>query len=58
LLITQQEIQQPTPALEMQKAKEDRQQAAVDEINNDLNVQALKDNFGARVLPGSTEPLN
>ena len=58
LVITQQAVQQMTPALEMQKAREDRQQAAVDSINTDSNVQALKDTFGARVMPGSIEPLN
>jgi len=49
---------QMTPALEIQKAKEDKQQAAVDAINADPNVQALKDRFDARILPGSIEPLN
>jgi len=58
LVITQQAVQQMTPALEMQKAREDRQQAAVDSINTDENVQALKDTFGARIMPGSIEPLN
>ncbi|WP_446808617.1 DNA polymerase III subunit gamma/tau [Methylomonas sp. 2BW1-5-20] len=58
LVITQQAVQQMTPALEIQKAREDRQQAAVDSINTDENVQALKDTFGARIMPGSIEPLN
>ncbi|AMK76223.1 MULTISPECIES: DNA polymerase III subunit gamma/tau [Methylomonas] len=58
LVITQQAVQQMTPALEIQKAREDRQQAAVDSINADENVQALKDTFGARIMPGSIEPLN
>ena len=58
LEITPQLTEQMTPALEMQKAREDRQQAAVDAINDDPNVQALKDHFGARILPGSIEPLN
>lgn len=58
LVISKQVEQQMTPALEMQKAREDRQQAAVDSINNDENVQALKDTFGARIMPGSIEPLN
>jgi len=58
LLISKQVEQQMTPALEMQKAREDRQQAAVDSINSDENVQALKDTFGARIMPGSIEPLN
>jgi DNA polymerase-3 subunit gamma/tau len=58
LVISKQAEQQMTPALEIQKAREDRQQAAVDSINADENVQALKDTFGARILPGSIEPLN
>lgn len=58
LIISNQTSQQMTPALEMQKAREDRQQAAVDSINNDPNVLALKDTFAARVMPGSIEPLN
>ncbi|NOV32410.1 DNA polymerase III subunit gamma/tau [Methylomonas sp. ZR1] len=58
LVISKQVEQQMTPALEIQKAREDRQQAAVDSINNDENVQALKDTFGARIMPGSIEPLN
>ncbi|WFP49803.1 DNA polymerase III subunit gamma/tau [Methylomonas sp. EFPC3] len=58
LVISQQAATQMTPALEMQKAREDRQQAAVDTINADPNVQALKETFGARIVPGSIEPLN
>ncbi|WP_026603210.1 DNA polymerase III subunit gamma/tau [Methylomonas sp. 11b] len=58
LVISKQAEQQMTPALEIQKAREDRQQAAVDSINTDENVQALKDTFGARIMPGSIEPLN
>lgn len=58
LQITPQISQQMTPALEIQKAREDRQQAAVDAINNDPNIQDLKEHFDARILPGSIEPLN
>ncbi len=58
LQITPQITEQMTPAVEMQKAREDKQQAAVDSINSDGNVQALKDTFGARITPGSIEPLN
>jgi DNA polymerase-3 subunit gamma/tau len=58
LVITQQQAQLMTPAVEMSRAREDKQQAAVDEINTDMTVQALKESFGARVLPGSIEPLN
>lgn len=58
LQITPQVSQQMTPALEIQKAREDRQQSAVDAINNDPNIQDLKEHFDARILPGSIEPLN
>ncbi|WP_347988460.1 DNA polymerase III subunit gamma/tau [Methylomonas sp. AM2-LC] len=58
LLITHQESPQLTPAIEMQKAREDKQQAAVDSIDADVNVQELRSAFGARILPGSIEPLN
>ena len=58
LVIDQQQAQLLTPAVEMQKARENRQQAAVDDINNDTTVLALKETFGARVLPGSIEPIN
>lgn len=46
-----------TPAFAEAKAKEARQQAAVDSINNDENIQALKEHFGARIMPGTIEPL-
>lgn len=39
------------------KEREDKQQAAVEAINSDLNIQALKEHFDARILPGTTEPL-
>jgi DNA polymerase-3 subunit gamma/tau len=46
-----------TPAVQLIKAREDRQQAAVDAINSDENIQALKEHFDARVLPGTIEPV-
>jgi len=58
LIISRQVGAQMTPAVEMQKAREDKQQAAVESINNDKNVQVLKDVFGARIMPGSIESLN
>jgi len=58
LVISAQTLQQMTPAVQMQKAQEEKQQAAVESIQDDPNVQALKENFGARILPGSIEPLN
>ena len=46
-----------TPALLLTKEREDRQQAAIDAINADLNIQALKEHFDARILPGTIEPI-
>jgi len=47
-----------TPAVQMQRNREDRQQAAVDAINQDDNVQALKEHFDARIMPGTIEPID
>jgi len=52
------EIQGETPAKKIIQKGEQRQQDAVDSINTDENVQALKDHFDARVMPGTTEPLS
>ena len=46
-----------TPAVQLTKEREDKQQASVDAINSDHNIQALKDHFDARVLPGTIEPV-
>jgi DNA polymerase-3 subunit gamma/tau len=58
LQITSQTLQQMTPALEIQKAREDRQQAAVDAIQDDPQIQALQATFDARLVSDSVEPLN
>ena len=39
------------------KEREDKQQAAVEAINLDPNIQALKEHFDARILPGTIEPV-
>lgn len=46
-----------TPAVQLTKEREDKQQAAIDAINSDPNIQALKDHFDARVMPGTIEPV-
>jgi DNA polymerase-3 subunit gamma/tau len=46
-----------TPAVQLIKEREDRQRAAIDSINSDENIQALKEQFDARVLPGTIEPV-
>jgi DNA polymerase-3 subunit gamma/tau len=57
LVISAKKITQDTPAVQLTKEREDRQQAAVGLINSDHNIQALKDRFDARVLPGTIEPV-
>ena len=46
-----------TPAAQQQKAQQDRQQAAIDSINTDETVLALKKNFDAQVITHSIEPI-
>ncbi|MDD2658312.1 MAG: DNA polymerase III subunit gamma/tau [Methylococcales bacterium] len=57
LVIKAKKTAQETPAIQLTKKREDKQQAAVEAINSDHNIQALKDQFDARVLPGSIEPV-
>jgi DNA polymerase-3 subunit gamma/tau len=58
LVISTQATPQMTPALEIQQARENQQQTAVDAISNDPNINSLKENFGARIMPSSIEPIN
>ncbi len=58
LVISTQATPQMTPALEIQQARENQQQNAVDAINTDPNINSLKESFGARIMPGSIEPIN
>ncbi len=46
-----------TPATQLTKEREDKQQAAIEAINSDHNIQSLKDHFDARVMPGTIEPV-
>ncbi len=48
--------QTETPARERQRTQTERQQAAVEVIMTDPNVQALQENFNARVDAGSIRP--
>jgi len=57
LVITTEALSDDTPAVKIQKEKLSRQQEAVSDIENDLNIQALKTNFDARAIPGSIEPV-
>ncbi|BBA37296.1 DNA polymerase III, gamma and tau subunits, programmed frameshift [Methylocaldum marinum] len=49
---------QETPALRIQREKEERQRTAEIEIEQDENIRALKERFDARIVPGSTKPLD
>ncbi|MFU8787904.1 MAG: DNA polymerase III subunit gamma/tau [Methylobacter sp.] len=57
LVINAEKTTTATPAVQLTKAREDRQQAAVDAINTDENVLALKEHLGARIMPGTLEPI-
>jgi DNA polymerase-3 subunit gamma/tau len=50
--------EQETPALQLQRSREERQQAAEMEMEMDENIRALKDQFDARIIPGSIKPLD
>jgi len=58
LRIKAEETKNVTPAQQITQALEDKQQNAVDSINADEGVQALKDTFDARVMPGTIEPIS
>jgi DNA polymerase-3 subunit gamma/tau len=49
---------QETPAKLIQREKEERQRNAEIEIEQDENVRALKERFDARIVPGSTKPID
>jgi DNA polymerase-3 subunit gamma/tau len=58
LIIRVETVASDTPAVKMHKDKQNRQQEAITAIDNDANIQALKANFDARVIPGSIEPID
>jgi DNA polymerase-3 subunit gamma/tau len=47
-----------TPARLQAQAADERQRAAEQAIESDANVRALREIFGATVVPGSVKPLN
>ncbi|QSA98361.1 DNA polymerase III subunit gamma/tau [Methylococcus sp. EFPC2] len=49
---------QETPALQLQREREERQRAAEREIEHDPNVIAIKERFEARIVPGSIKPID
>lgn len=46
-----------TPAAQSNREQAERQRAAEREIEDDSTVHALKEQFGARIVPGSTQAL-
>jgi DNA polymerase-3 subunit gamma/tau len=51
-------VENETPAVQINKQRDVRQKTAVDAIENDENVRALKEHFDARVIPGSISPVD
>jgi len=49
---------QETPAQQIQRQQEERQKAAEREIEQDPAILALKERLDARIVPGSTKPLD
>lgn len=49
--------QNETPALRQHREQSDRQQAAEESIQNDVNVQKLQDVFNAQIVPESIQPV-
>jgi DNA polymerase-3 subunit gamma/tau len=47
-----------TPARQQQRERDERQQAAVAEIEQDEGVRALQAAFDARIVSGSIKPLD
>jgi DNA polymerase-3 subunit gamma/tau len=56
LTITADVVSDQTPTQQIVQKNEDQQQTAVNSINEDENVLALKEHFNARVMPGTIEP--
>jgi len=57
LLLRSEAMTAETPAVKIQQERLNRQQEAVQAIEGDSNVQALKTNFDARIISGSIEPI-
>ncbi len=54
---TKQEAKSETPAQTTKREIDQRQQQAVDAINEDGFTQILKENFNAEIIPGSVKPV-
>ena len=51
------QVETESPAQTTQRETDQRQQQAVESINEDSFAQSLKDNFNAEVIPGSVKPV-
>jgi len=51
------QVESESPAQTTQRETDQRQQEAVESINEDSFAQSLKDNFNAEVIPGSVKPV-
>lgn len=58
LTVKMEESVKSTPALIMTLERQKRQQEAELKIEQDENVQALKEQFDARIIPGSIKPID
>jgi len=52
------ESMQETPAIQRARNKSERYQAALEAIESDTNVKALRDTFDARVIPDTVQPVD
>ena len=57
LVIEVREINQNTPAVQINRERLQKQEEAEQVIEADENIKALKEKFDARVIPGTIEPL-
>jgi DNA polymerase III subunit gamma/tau len=57
LVINTEKSTTSTPALQINQERQDKQQAAEHAIETDENIQALRENFDARVISGTIEPV-
>ena len=52
------QVESESPAQTAQRETIQRQQQAVESINQDSFTQALKENFNAEIIPGSVKPVS
>ena len=51
------QVESESPAQTQQRETDQRQQQAVESINEDSFTQTLKENFNAEIVPGSVKPV-